>query len=87
MIEHCRNALDENNSSNLFEQGKCSGIVSMVYYITAILDPPICPPDNVAQTDLVRVVVMHMEKNPARLHLDFRELAVEAFSFAWPCKK
>jgi hypothetical protein len=34
---------------------------------------------------MVRVVVAYIEARPARVHEDFRNLALEALREAWPC--
>ena len=38
-------------------------------------------------TQMMRVVVVHLERQPQNLHLPFPYLAADAFTRAWPCKK
>ena len=36
---------------------------------------------------MVRVIVAYIDARPARVHEDFRLLALEALVDAWPCKR
>ncbi len=51
------------------------------------MSPDICVPQDVTVGQEVRVVVKYIDDRPARLHEDFRDLALEALRAAWPCKK
>lgn len=44
-----------------------------------------CIPKGVTKRQMRDVVVRHLRDNPARLHLPFARLAVDAFKAAWPC--
>jgi hypothetical protein len=46
-----------------------------------------CPPATTNTTQWMRVVVSYIEARPERMHEDFRHLAVEALTAAWPCNK
>ena len=35
----------------------------------------------------IAVVVKYIEARPERMHEDFRALALEALTAAWPCKR
>ena len=63
--------------------GGCSGFVLVIAYA----HPMICPPERVTHGQIVRVVVQYIDRRPARLHEDFRALAVEALRAAWPCMR
>lgn len=43
-------------------------------------------PNEVANGQSVRAVVAYIEARPARLHEDFRNLALEALQAVWPCR-
>jgi hypothetical protein len=43
-------------------------------------------PDGVTTGQEVRVVIAYIDARPARMHEDFRSLALEALRAAWPCK-
>jgi len=50
------------------------------------LRPFFClPPGEVTWNQTVRVYVRYLETHPARLHLDQRDLLIEALSDAFPC--
>jgi Rap1a immunity proteins len=43
-------------------------------------------PGGVTAGQEIRVVVAYIDARPARMHEDFRGLAIEALRAAWPCK-
>jgi hypothetical protein len=43
-------------------------------------------PAGVTGGQRARVVVSYIDARPARMHEDFRSLALEALRYAWPCK-
>jgi hypothetical protein len=43
-------------------------------------------PETVPLSQMVRVVIAHIDARPVRMHEDFRWLALEALRTAWPCK-
>jgi hypothetical protein len=47
----------------------------------------VCNPPEVTTEQGIRVVVQYIDAQPARLHEDFRLLAIEALRKAWPCQK
>jgi hypothetical protein len=71
-----------------FREGLCAGAVTSLNFISSIYPPQhrFCAPVEVTNNQLVRVVVAFMEANPARLHEDYRSLAMQALRQAWPCK-
>jgi Rap1a immunity proteins len=50
------------------------------------MDPSACPPKGVTSGQALRVVVTYIDAIPARMHENFKYLAVEALRAAWPCK-
>jgi hypothetical protein len=43
-------------------------------------------PPQLTQRQLASGIVQYIDAHPARMHEDFRNLAVEAMRVAWPCK-
>jgi hypothetical protein len=54
--------------------GLCDGLIAGLIYANR----NICVPNGVTHGQRVRVVVRYIDNQPARLHEDFRELALEA---------
>jgi len=73
------------NSSNIesFKQGYCLGLVEGLAYVAKIE----CVPDGVTLRQTVLVVVTYIAARPARMHENFKDLALEALRAAWPCRK
>jgi hypothetical protein len=46
-----------------------------------------CQRAGVTGNQAQRVVIRWLEMHPEKLHLDFRELAMEALVNTWPCRK
>jgi hypothetical protein len=66
----------------------CSGVVNGLAYVGSVLPPEIrsCAPPTSTERQLARVALEYIGANPQRMHEDFRELTLEAFHYAWPCK-
>ena len=64
-----------------FGQGYCIGLPEGLDY-----EGVQCRPREVTLGQIVRVVVQYIDSRPARMHEDFRVLAVEAMKAAWPCQ-
>ena len=66
----------------------CAGVVHGLAYVGKILPTEIqsCAPPTSDARQLARVVVRYIEARPQRMHEDFRNLTLEAFRNAWPCK-
>jgi hypothetical protein len=60
---------------------KCEGLVEGLAY------ERVCFPSGVISGQVLRVVVNYIDDQPARLHEDFKLLALEALRAAWSCKK
>ncbi|WP_156438202.1 Rap1a/Tai family immunity protein [Bradyrhizobium valentinum] len=66
-------------------RGLCMGTIDGIFYV----DPRICPPskgNKVSLGQIARVVVRYIDNHPARMHEDFKRLALEAIRDAWPCQ-
>lgn len=46
----------------------------------------ICLPENVTLTQIIMVVINHLEKNPKKLHLQADSSVISALNEAFPCK-
>lgn len=66
----------------------CSGVVHGLVAVGPLLPAGLqfCPPEASSPSELARVVVKYVEAQPQRMHEDFRQLTLEAFHNAWPCK-
>jgi len=99
MMPHCRNALDPKSPENLYAQGACVGTIVGIAFVAMSLNAlspsgenvrrELCvnPPATGARGQLVRTVVAYIDARPARMHEDFRSLALEALRTAWPCPR
>jgi hypothetical protein len=63
--------------------GLCDGLIAGLIYANR----NICEPDGVTHRQEVRVVAQYIDARPARMHEDFRTLALEALKAAWPCSR
>jgi Rap1a immunity proteins len=84
VIPGCRNYVSENpRSGDIFRTGLCWGLISDLTYVT----DDTCLPPAATQRQAVSVVVQYIDARPARMHEDFRKLALEAMKTAWPCQR
>jgi Ssp1 endopeptidase immunity protein Rap1a len=65
-----------------FEYGRCFGFVEGLAYTGAF-----CVPSGVNKNQAVAVVIKYIEARPERMHERFGDLALEALTAAWPCKR
>jgi hypothetical protein len=80
----CRNYVSENpKNGDLYKTGFCWGLISGLLYVTH----DSCLPPGVTQVQAVRVVLQYIDNRPARMHEDFKILALEAMKAAWPCQR
>ncbi|WP_409997233.1 Rap1a/Tai family immunity protein [Bradyrhizobium cosmicum] len=70
-------------SARAFLQGYCAGLVVGLRYMY----DDACVPDGATPNQVLRVVVQYIDSRPARLHEDFRILALEAMKQSWPCNR
>ncbi len=78
----CHNLVADQNDEP-FLQGICAGLISGVTYQSE----DNCLPAGATRGQIVRVVVQYIDVRPARMHEDFRKLALEALRAVWPCEK
>jgi hypothetical protein len=66
----------------------CAGSIGALLFLGDALPDNyrVCRPSGAVLHDAVRIVVSHIEAQPARGHENFNGLAMEALSAAWPCK-
>jgi hypothetical protein len=79
----CREFINDKSTAKPFEQGRCTGLINGLAY----LYDESCRPSAVTRGQIVRVVVQYIDARPARMHEDFRVLAMEAIKTAWPCQR
>jgi hypothetical protein len=84
----CRAAIADRATYN---SGYCLGLVDGIVFGEAGHDT-FCIPGTSAGTgvtlmQIVRVVVAYIDARSARMHEDFRTLALLALIDAWPCKR
>ena len=65
-------------AADAFARGQCLGIVDTIAALTA----DVCHPPGVTSGQAVSVVVKYIDDRPARMHENFRVLALRT---AWPC--
>src|ERR1700677_1924468 len=75
----------EKKSNNTYTQGVCAGVIGGIVHlgVNVLFSAPL----EVTFGQTMRVVVQYIDSRPARMHEDFRNLALEAVATAWPCKK
>jgi hypothetical protein len=85
VVPGCRAVITDSGISPqmTWDAAFCAGLISGLSY----LSNNDCPPAGVLQVQIGRVVVQYIDARPARMHEDFRDLALEAMKAAWPCKR
>ena len=78
-------AMEAYEANTMFRGGVCFGVVTTLRFTGPAI--ALCIPDSVTNGQMVRVVAQYIDARPARLHENFKSLAVEALQAAWPCKK
>jgi hypothetical protein len=81
----CKGILDPREDTPMWKKGHCAGFVAGLGY--AVRGKDFCPPDGVTTAQAVAVVVKYIEARPERMHEEFGDLALEALTAAWPCKR
>jgi hypothetical protein len=66
---------------------ECSAVVRSLRFTSHYLPLRIasCPPTQVTNGQMIRVVIAYIDARPRRMHEDFRDLVLEALHQAWPC--
>jgi hypothetical protein len=88
ILPGCKGFLDRENTpppSEVFRQGVCAGFVDGLGYGVGGKD--FCPPNGVTRDQAVAVVIKYIEARPERMQEHFGNLAYEALTAAWPCKR
>jgi hypothetical protein len=85
MLPHCKS---DTGGRGIFMEGVCSGSIATLGFVGPILDDAyrFCFPDGATNEQMTRIVIAYIEARPARMHEDFRDLALEALRAAWPCR-
>ena len=84
MLPHCKRVLLVERGKGTFTEGRCAGSIISLVTFERILG--FCSPESVTNEQVMRVVVAYIEARPARMHEDYRNLALEALREAWPCR-
>jgi hypothetical protein len=81
-------ARSNSNSLNTLREGLCAGLIEGLFYLAHLLPPErrSCAPESVTTGQVLRVAVAYIERRPQRMHENFKELALDAFHDAWPCR-
>ena len=84
VMQGCRHYMNFGDNVDPFRQGWCGGIIAGLTFF-----PPdsTCLPAGVTRAQVTRVTVQYIDSRPARMHEDFRILALEAMKAAWPCQR
>jgi hypothetical protein len=72
-------------ASDAYQRGKCVGFIAGLIYEAA--ETSFCMPQGVTYEQGVRLVVAYIEARPQRMHESFGNLAHEALTAVWPCKR
>jgi Rap1a immunity proteins len=83
VMQGCRGAA-AGASHDPFLGGLCNGLISGVLYMRGL---EVCELAGVTHGQELAVVAQYIDARPARMHEDFRKLALEALTAAWPCKR
>jgi Rap1a immunity proteins len=82
----CREvAMQVQSAPKTYARGSCMGIIETLRFTGSMLE--LCIPNAVTNGQMVRVVVKYIDDRPARMHENFKALAIEALRAAWPCEK
>jgi Rap1a immunity proteins len=84
MLPYCKSFLAQTERET-FMAGVCAGSITAFAFVGRGLNNGFCFPKGATHAQMVRVVVAYIEARPARMHEDFRNLALEALREAWPC--
>lgn len=79
----CREVLVPDSRKDAWGQPYCVGVIDGL----AMVRDNSCTPPDVTTNQVIRVVVQYIDARPARMHEDFRKLALEATKAAWPCQR
>lgn len=66
-----------------FLQGNCNGVIETLKFMS----PDVCAPTDSTLVDAAQIVVRYIDEQPGRRQENFRVLALEALTKAWPCRR
>lgn len=86
---HCRASLDDNNTTDLFRQGQCSGMLLALHFVSEQLATNLkfCSPAGTKAGELVQVAMAYTAAHPDRASTPLMDTAIQAFKERWPCGK
>ena len=92
LLKWCQDVNSDNPATKYgFSSGYCIGTMStvntLVNYINSGLSVEMCPPPEITNGQMARIVVKYLQQNPEVLHLEATSLTVSALRTAYPCKK
>jgi len=81
-------AKDAEGLQLIFDAGVCSGTISTLTHVRELVLPDFrsCWQQGATWGQSIRVALAYIEAHPERMHEDFRDLVLEAWHEAWPCK-
>ena len=91
LIKWCQDVSSDNaDTQSSFGSGYCVGTMSTVNtlanYINNGLSSEMCPPPEITNEQMARIVVKYLQQTPELLNLDAAVLTVSALRNAYPCK-
>src|SRR5262245_52428106 len=84
----CRDAMSPEAAPNTYRayvKAECTAVIRTMFFFGRS-HFGICAPDQATVGQAIRVVVLHIDQRPARMHEPFELLALEAMRRAWPCR-
>ena len=86
LMSGCRAFLQPSSPSPVFTvmllTAECNGVIEGLIYARTT----VCLPEGATSAQAIRVVVEYIDDRPARLHENFKALALEALQAVFPCK-
>jgi Rap1a immunity proteins len=74
------------NQLRAYVKGECTAVIRTIVFFGQS-NFAICLPDQATIGQVIRVVVLHIDQRPERMHERFELLALEALRRAWPCRR
>ena len=89
LMPGCRDAMSTDAAPNqlrAYVKGECTAAIrAIIFFGQSHLG--VCLPDRATLGQAIRVVVLHIDQRPERMHERFELLALEALQKAWPCRR
>jgi Rap1a immunity proteins len=80
----CRGSLGRENTPT-WTHVRCLAFIQGL--LSGVGGKETCPPKEVTGGQAVAVIIKYIEARPERMHEQFGDLALEALTAAWPCKR